>query len=136
MDKLSTHIDWDEAVHTSTGLANEPNAEQITAMKLVAERIFEPLRMYIKSPIRINSFFRSKKVNEVVGGAKYSQHLKGEAIDIDATGNTTNAELFNWIKYNLEYDLLIWEKGNEENPAWVHVSYKKAGNRKQIIINK
>lgn len=136
MDKLSTHIDWEEAVCTSTGLDNEPNEQQIEAMKLVAERIFEPLRMHIKSPIKINSFFRSSQVNKAVGGAKNSQHLKGEAIDIDSTGNTSNGYLFNWIKHNLEYDQLIWEKGNDENPAWVHVSYKRAGNRKQTIINK
>lgn len=136
MDKLSTHIEWKEAVTTSTGLVNEPNDEQIAAMKLVALKIFEPLRMHIKSPIKINSFFRCSEVNKAVGGARTSQHLKGEAIDIDATGNTTNGYLFQWIKQNLEFDQLIWEKGNDDNPAWVHVSYKRAGNRKQIIINK
>lgn len=136
MEKISTHIEWKEAVITSTGLKNEPNTEQIAAMKLLANKIFEPLRLHINSPIKINSFFRSLEVNKAVGGSKTSQHLKGEAIDIQSTGKVSNGYIFQWIKNNLEFDQLIWEKGNDNNPAWVHVSYKKAGNRKQVIINK
>lgn len=63
-------------------------------MKLSAGKVFEPLRMHIQSPIIITSFFRNEAVNKAVGGVKTSQHLKGEAMDIKATGNTTNAELF------------------------------------------
>ena len=61
--------------------------------------------------------------------------MKGEAIDIDADifGGITNAEIFEWIKQNLTFDQLIWEMGNDENPAWVHVSYSISGNRNQVI---
>jgi len=59
----------------------------------------------------------------------------GEALDIDADiyGKVTNAEIFNYIKNNLEWDQMIWEFGDDEEPNWVHVSYKESGfNRKQI----
>lgn len=59
----------------------------------------------------------------------------GEALDIDADmyGKVTNADIFNYIKKNLEWDQMIWEFGNDEEPNWVHVSYKEGGvNRKQI----
>lgn len=133
MENISKHITYNEATHTSTGLENTPNEEQLQAMKLLAWKVFEPLREFTKTAIKINSFFRSKVVNEAVNGSSTSQHLKGEAIDIDATKDKTNSELFNWIKVNLDYDQLIWEGGTKINPDWIHVSYKKHNNRKQII---
>lgn len=59
----------------------------------------------------------------------------GEALDLDADiyGRITNADIFNYIKDNLEWDQMIWEFGDDEEPNWVHVSYKSKGlNRKQI----
>ena len=75
-------------------------------------------------PIRVNSFFRCVELNEAIGGSKSSQHCKGQAMDLDITyGLNPNSEMFNFIKDNLDFDQLIWEYGNTENPDWIHVSY-------------
>ena len=68
-------------------------------MKLLAEKIFQPLRAWVGGPIKVNSFFRSAALNNEIGGASSSQHCKGQAIDIDDVyGGKSNAEMFNWIK--------------------------------------
>ena len=125
---ISEHISYREGVYSITatrlGLNNSPNDEQLSNMELVAEEIFEPLRLYVGGPIKINSFFRSPKLNTAIGGSKTSQHCKGQAMDIDDTyGRMTNAEMYHWIKENLNFDQLIWEFGTDTNPNWIHVSY-------------
>lgn len=143
MNQISKHITYSESIKSQQairlGIDNTPNSEQLEAMKLVAEKCFEPVREHFNIPIGISSFFRSEKLNSAIGGSKNSQHCKGEAIDIDADiyGKITNKQIFEYIKNNLLFDQLIWEYGNDENPDWVHVSYSKKGNRKQILkINK
>jgi len=109
---------------TRLGIDNKPNEKQLQNMVAVAEEIFEPLRMWVGGPIKINSFFRSPELNKAIGGSSKSQHCHGQAIDIDDTfGRATNAEMFNFIKENLDFDQMIWEFGDNENPNWVHVSY-------------
>ena len=136
MENISKHISYAEATVSQTatrkGISNVPNNEQLDNMKLVAEKCFEPVREHF-GPIRLSSFFRCEKLNKAVGGAKNSQHKDGEAIDMQGTGEVTNAMIFEFIKNNLQFDQLIWEYGNKVNPAWVHVSFSKTKNRKQII---
>jgi len=125
---ISKHISYKEGVHSNMairkGIDNTPNDEQLSNMELIAEKVFEPLREWVKGPIKINSFFRSPKLNTAIGGSSKSQHCKGQAIDIDDTfGKATNAEMYNWIKDNLNFDQMIWEFGDDDNPNWVHVSY-------------
>ena len=126
--KISDHITYAEAIHSQTakrkGIDNTPNPNQVETMKLTAEKIFEPLRKWVGGPIKVNSFFRSAELNTAIGGSKTSQHCKGQAIDIDDVyGNKTNAEMYNWIKDNLNFDQMIWEFGTDDNPDWVHISY-------------
>ena len=131
MDKISDHISYKEATRSNTalrrGIENIPDVEQIENMKLIAKKVFEPLREWVGGPIKVNSFYRSPELNVAVGGSKTSQHCKGLAMDIDDTfgGRFTNlnAEMFKYIRYHLDYDQLIWEFGDDKNPAWVHVSY-------------
>ena len=125
---ISKHISYKEGVYSTTatrrGIDNTPDDEQLTNMELVAEEIFEPLREYVDGPIKINSFFRCPKLNKAIGGSGKSQHCKGQAIDIDDTfGKMTNAEMYHWIKDNLDFDQMIWEFGDDDNPNWVHISY-------------
>ena len=90
----------------------------------VAHNVFEPLRKYVGGPIKINSMFRSEELNTAIGGSSRSQHIQGRAIDLDDTfGHATNAEMFYYIKNNLNFDQLIWEFGDDNNPNWIHVSY-------------
>ena len=135
--KISKHISYDEGVRSITalrlGLDNDPSDDHLQNMKLLSEKIFEPLRMYVGGPIRINSFYRGPELNKVIGGSRKSQHCHGQAMDIDDTfGVMSNSTMFNWIQDNLDFDQMIWEFGNEFNPDWVHVSYvspKKNRNR-------
>jgi len=125
---ISKHISYKEGVYSITairkGIDNEPNEEQLSNMKLVAEKIFEPVRTHFKVPIKVNSFFRSPNLNKAIGGSTKSQHCKGQAIDIDDTyGKIKNSDIYWWIKENLDFDQMIWEFGNNDNPDWVHVSY-------------
>jgi zinc D-Ala-D-Ala carboxypeptidase len=128
---ISKHISYKEGVHSNTatrrGIENTPDDEQLKCMETIAEEIFEPLRAYVGGPIKINSFFRCPELNKAIGGSGKSQHCKGQAIDIDDTfGRMTNAEMYHWIKEHLDFDQMIWEFGDDDNPAWVHVSYVSA----------
>ena len=125
---ISKHISYREGVYSTTatrrGIENTPNTEQLDNMELVAEEVFEPLRAYVGGPIKINSFFRCPELNKAIGGSSKSQHCKGQAIDIDDTfGRCTNAEMYHFIKEHLDFDQIIWEFGDDDNPDWVHVSY-------------
>ena len=84
------------------------------------------------NPININSFFRRAELNSLIGGSKNSQHLcnNGVAMDLDSDNNK---EIFDYIHDNLVFDQLIWEYGDNDNPAWVHVSYHKDNNRQQSL---
>ena len=125
---ISEHISYKEGVYSNTatrrGIDNTPNNEQLKNMELIADEVFEPLRSYVGGPIKINSFFRSPDLNTAIGGSSKSQHCKGQAIDIDdGFGQVTNAEMYRWIKDNLQFDQMIWEFGDDDNPDWVHISY-------------
>ena len=142
MEKISKHVSWHEGTYSRTGerrgLDNTPNEDQLKCMKEVAENLFEPLREWVSGPIKINSFFRGEPVNTAIGGSKYSQHMKGQAIDIDDTfGHKTNAEMYHYIKDNLDFDQLIWEFGTDKNPNWLHMSWvSHRPNRKKLTIAK
>ena len=136
---ISKHISYNEAIRSSTGtrlgIENKPNGYQLGNMILVANKIFEPLREWVNGKIRVNSFFRCTELNEAIGGGSRSQHCEGRAIDLDDTfGYKTNAEMFHYIKDNLSFDNLIWEFGDDSNPAWVHVSYVSDDQNRQKVL--
>ena len=137
--KLSKNLTLAEAIKSNTatrlGIDNNPTQEHLENMKLVAEKIFQPIREYFSVPIGVSSMYRSEALNKAVRGSKTSQHCKGQAIDIDADifGGITNNDIYSYVLGNLDFDQLIWEYGDDENPAWVHISYKKDGNRKQVL---
>ena len=125
---ISKHISNKESVYSRTalrlGIDNTPTEEHENNMVKLAEEVFEPLRAYVGGPIKINSFYRSPKLNKAIGGSTKSQHCHGQAMDIDDTfGRMTNAEMYHFIKEHLDFDQMIWEFGDDENPDWVHVSY-------------
>ena len=135
---ISDHISEKESVYSRTairlGINNEPTEEHRENMCLLAENVFEPLRSYVGGPIKINSFYRSPELNKAIGGSTKSQHCHGQAIDIDDTfGRMTNAEMYYFIKEHLDFDQMIWEFGDDENPDWVHVSYVGERNRNRCL---
>lgn len=139
--KLSEHLDLSEVIRSESakrnGISNMPTPEHIENFKLLAEKVFEPIRNNFRCPIHISSGYRSKELNTLVGGSATSQHCTAEAIDVDMDGSpngVTNKMVFDYIKANLEFDQLIWEFGTDANPDWVHVSYESTGKqRKQVL---
>lgn len=139
--KLSEHLDLSEVIRSESakrnGISNMPTPEHIANFKLLAEKVFEPIRNHFRCPIHISSGYRSKELNAAIGGSATSQHCSGEAIDIDMDGTpngVTNKMVFDYIKDNLQFDQLIFEFGTDDNPDWVHVSYESTGKqRKQIL---
>lgn len=137
--QLSKHLVLSEVTRSESakrkGISNMPTPEHIENFKLIAEKVFEPIREHFKVPILISSGYRSKELNAAIGGSLTSQHCSGEALDLDMDGTSvTNKQIFDFIKNNLVFDQLIWEFGTKDNPDWVHVSYESTGKqRKQIL---
>jgi hypothetical protein len=139
--KLSEHLDLSEVIRSESakrnGISNMPTEQHIANFKLLAEKVFEPIRNNFRCPIHISSGYRSIELNRAVKGSLTSQHCSGEAIDVDMDGTpngVTNKMVFDFIKDNLEFDQLIWEFGTIENPDWLHVSYEiTVRQRKQVL---
>lgn len=112
------------------GISNMPNEGQFLNLKLLCDNVLQPLREWYDKPVFISSGFRSLALNAAIGGSASSQHCDGYAADLDV--GRDNVTLFTYIKNVLDFDQLIWENGDETNPAWVHVSFCKE-NRKQVL---
>ena len=140
--KLSTHFSLEEMIKSQTAIRknidNTPNAKQVENLKNLCEMVLEKIRAHFDKSVTINSGFRSKKLNTATGGSKTSQHMTGQAADIEISG-IDNLILTHWIADNLEFDQLISEfyVPGITDSGWVHVSWNSSGNRKQrITINK
>ena len=138
--KLSKNLSLSETTKSTTakrlGIDNTPDDWTKENLRQVAINIFQPLRDAFECPIYVSSGYRSAELNTAIGGSSRSQHVEGRALDLDADvfGGCTNSQIFNYIKDNLEFDQLIWEFGDEDNPDWVHVSYVYDGvNRKRCL---
>lgn len=145
--KLSKNLSFNEGVYSATaqkyGMGNKPSCCAIRNMIMAAESLFQPLREWHGQPIKVTSMYRSAALNKRLGSSSRSQHRFGEdtgliegAIDLDMdffNNGMTNAEAYHWLRGNVEYDQLIWEYGNDDNPDWVHVSFRYAANRKQSL---
>lgn len=128
--QLSKNLTLAEACVTNTGIINEPNEQAIVNLKAVAEKVFQKCRDHFGKPLKVNSGFRCSAVNRAVGGASTSQHITGQALDLDFGNAADNKALFDYIRLNLVFDQVI----NEDNYAWVHVSYNGAHNRREVLV--
>ena len=136
--QLSKNLSLAEVLRSESakrnGISNNPTKEHLSNLTSIALNVFQPIRDHFLVPIHISSGYRSLALNKAVGGSNTSQHSKGQALDIDMDGTKiTNKQIFDFIKDNIEFDQLIWEFGTDNNPDWVHVSYAKGKNRKQIL---
>ena len=152
--EVSDYVSYNEVIHSNTAKANnlnnEPTEEQLELIKALCVNVFDPLREHSGAPIKINSIFRGPELNSKIGGSKTSQHCVGldpsknsygAAMDIDdeywrrERNHMNNTEMGDWIRLNLDYDQLIYEKPVNGYPGWIHVSYRPDGkNRKQNLI--
>jgi len=139
--RISNYVSYKEVTYSTTaikkGIVNEPTEEQIQRIIKLANKVFDPLRVWCGGRVKINSVFRSKRLNDLIGGSRTSQHManKGAAIDIDDNyGYKTNLEMFHYIKDHLEFDQLIAEFPDNGQPNWIHVSYNEGNNRVKVMI--
>ena len=138
--KLSKNLSLAEATKSITakrlGIDNTPDEWVTENLKQIAVNVFQPIRDALGCPIHVSSGYRSADLNTAIGGSRRSQHVEGRALDLDADvfRGCTNSEIFNYVRENLEFDQLIWEFGDEDNPDWVHVSFVYDGiNRKRCL---
>ena len=139
--KLSKNLSLAEVTKSITarrlGINNTPDDEWVIEnLRAIATDVFQPLRSAFGCPIYVSSGYRGPELNRAIGGSLRSQHMEGRALDLDADvyGGCTNSEVFNWIRENVEFDQMVWEFGDKNNPDWVHVSYVRDGvNRKRCL---
>lgn len=111
------------------GIDNQCKQEHAAALSALVDNVLDPLREWWGKPVNVSSGYRCPELNAAVKGSKTSQHMKGEAADIDAGDRQQNKLLFDHIRKHLPFDQLI----DESNFAWVHVSFKEGSNRKQML---
>jgi len=112
-------------------IENIPNQEVIENLQVLFDNIIIPLHLKFRGNIFCTSGYRSRALNKILKGASNSQHCKGEAVDLKHTSGDNKA-IFDYL-LTLSFDQLIWEFGNDQQPAWVHVSYVKGMNRNQVL---
>jgi zinc D-Ala-D-Ala carboxypeptidase len=139
--KLSKNFHLSEMTKSQTaermGLNNSPNEDQVENLRLLCERVLQPVRDHFNDVITISSGFRDIILSEKIGSSRKSQHCRGEAADFEIFG-TANNEVADWIKENLMFDQLILEyfEPGQPNSGWIHVSYTKEinANRKEYLM--
>jgi len=136
-EMISQYMSFDEATRSQTatrkGIDNTPDTYQLKNMKYVSEEVFDKVREFIGGPLTCSSFLRVPELNRAIGSTDRSFHCHGAAIDLKKISrNKTYAEIFDFIRCELEFSELIWEYGDEHEPAWVHVAYLEGDNRKMV----
>ena len=132
--------DWmyftpDELIHSDTadrlGIDNSPTSEAIQCIDDLVTNVLDRLRSEWGRPIIITSGYRCKELNVAVGGARNSQHLKGQAADIVSDDfDEFRRFVCRWCKGN-EFDQCIFEHGGGKE--WIHISYVEGRNRRQML---
>lgn len=135
---LGKNFTYHELVRSETGsrlgIPNVPNERQIENARYLTRTILQPLRNS-KGRININSWYRSPELCESIGSSKNSYHTTGGAADIESD-TISNYDLFVYIAETFEFDELILEYVNKQDPraGWVHVAALPGSNRKLIKI--
>ena len=137
--QLSKHFTLSEMIKSMTatrkGIDNTPGAGEIKSLGDLCYEVLEPLRAHFSKPVTITSGYRSEALCEAIGSKKTSQHAKGQAVDLEIFG-VPNIQTAYWLQNNVDFDQLIMEYFDPEDPAGggVHISYPESGsNRKQVL---
>lgn len=135
---ISKNFTLEELVYSETArkhcMPNVPDTQVVVNLTWLAAKVLQPLRDWWGKPISIGSGYRCNALNAMVGGVTGSQHVVGEAVDLCIDGDKEKGrKWFEWIRKNCEFDQLIWEKNAKTGNYWVHVSYRKTGNRKMVV---
>ena len=126
---LSRNFTLAELTDTDTGLLNNPSQEEIRNLKLLVQKVLQPVRDKF-GVINVTSGYRSPGVNSAVGGSATSDHVHGRAADIQCEDM---AEVFKYIRKYLPFKQLIWEFGTDAQPKWIHVAYDANNNKGEVL---
>jgi len=134
---LSRNFTLQELIKSDTairkGIDNNPNADQVEKLKLLCERVLQPVRDHF-GRVKVTSGYRSPELCVAIGSSINSQHAKAEAVDFECIG-VDNAEVADWVHVNLETDQLILEyyTPGEPNSGWIHASFIEFNPRRQYM---
>ena len=130
-ERLTANFTLAELTRTRFSVDNTPSPQVVENLRTLAEKVLQPLRDAV-GPVNVTSGYRSKLVNEWVGGAYRSDHLYGYAADLQSPDGN-HRKLYDWLKENAMFTQLIYEFGNDTQPAWVHVSYNPKDLKREIL---
>lgn len=124
--RMSELIKSDTAIKHN--INNMPDINSLDCMLDLIYYCLQPIRDKLNKAMIITSGYRNVRVNQLAGGAAASQHLKGQAVDFKIKGMTPKQIVEFICSSGVEYDQLI-----NEYDKWVHVSFVKGKNRKQVL---
>lgn len=135
---LTKHFTLSELTRSETAerrhIDNTPSPEVVDNLRALCRNVLEPARTAFGAPVYITSGYRCPALNKAVGGKITSQHLRGEAADLQVQGVRNLKRLYKVIKDHGIFDQLLYET-NQAGAKWIHVSYTSYGNRRQAIDN-
>jgi zinc D-Ala-D-Ala carboxypeptidase len=124
--KVGNHFTLEEFTYSTTALRksidNTPGPDELKSMEALCKYVLDPIHDGLHKAVYISSGYRCPELNELVGGAHGSQHVKGQAADISVFGMSTE-DLFQWIiRSGIAYDQII-----QEFDKWIHISFNPSG---------
>lgn len=137
MQYITKNFTLEELYRSTSAIKNKidntPDKECTKNLMLLAYKVLQPIRDVYNNPIRVSSGFRCPELNKVVGGVKTSQHLKGEASDLN-NGVKENKKIFD-IACRLikEGKIEVGQLIDEKNYSWIHISLPDKNHKNQIL---
>ena len=134
MTKLSEHFTLEELTFSATAqrkqIDNKPPAEVLENMKRLAAGLEEVRAVLGNKPMRINSGYRSPKLNRAVGGARLSAHMAGYAADFVCPEFGSPLKIVKALAATgIQFDKLIQEG------TWVHISFAPEARRQMLTAH-
>lgn len=134
--RLSNNFSLEELCASSVAkvhkIKNQPTKEVTEALGCLVQNLLQPLRDKLRRPIIVTSGYRCPELNKLVGGAKNSQHVLGQAVDIQVSGMTPRTLAEFVTRTGLVFDQMIVEEVN--GTSWLHLSYTRKFNRKERLL--
>ena len=135
--KLTKNFSLEEMYRSDTarrcGIDNKPQTEEVVVnLRALCTEVLQPLRDHLGKPVVVSSGYRCKDLNKKVGGVENSQHLKGEAADSKVRDREELVDVMRYIMDETDFDQLIREKSG--STEWVHVSHKRNGNNRRMVL--